>query len=108
MQCTQTGLFHITDNVTWLPDRLSLAYNRRKCEDILGADYRFDQLPRANQALVTRYGSLYQSATRVLYTNGMIDPWFGHGMVYSADAFSLVLNIERKEAIAFCIGIGVR
>lgn len=99
LQCTQSGLFQITDAVTWLPDHQSVAYNQRKCEDILGAGYRFDHLLRANAALATRYGSQYQSVTRVLYTNGMIDPWFTHGIVYSRDPSTTVLNIERKREL---------
>lgn len=95
-QCTQTGLFQITDNVTWLPNRVSLAYWQRRCEDILGTNgYRFAQLLRANAALQRRYGERQQSVTRVLYTNGMIDPWFNMGIVYSRDAQTRVLNIEH-------------
>lgn len=36
LQCTQTGLFQITDDVTWLPNRIPLEYHQKRCRDILG------------------------------------------------------------------------
>lgn len=94
-QCTQTGLFQITDSVTWLPNRVPLSYYQRRCEDALGAGYRFEELERANAALQRRYGAQHQHVTNVLYTNGMIDTWFNNGIVYSRDEHTTVLNIEH-------------
>lgn len=38
LQCTQLGLLSITDDNTWLPNRLEINYHLTACEDILGPE----------------------------------------------------------------------
>lgn len=38
LQCTQSALFQITDQVTWMPNRLELPYRVEQCKDVLGAE----------------------------------------------------------------------
>lgn len=100
LQCTQTGLFQITDEVTWLPHRIPFGYHEQKCNDIFGEQYDFSALTQANAALAKTYGTTFQSVSRVLYSNGRIDPWFTHGIVYSRDPQTVTVNIDRKSHAA--------
>lgn len=38
LQCTQMGLFQITDSVTWLPNRIEMEYHIQECQDVLGEE----------------------------------------------------------------------
>lgn len=38
LQCTQLGLFSITDDLTWLPNNLGIEYHLEKCNDIFGEE----------------------------------------------------------------------
>lgn len=96
LQCTQTGLFQITDSVSWLPNRIPLSFHQQECQDVLGEKYNFNLLNITNEGLRTAFGSLDQRVTSIIYTNGDIDPWYYHGIVYTHDHNSIVLNIDCK------------
>lgn len=38
LQCTQAGLFQITDSGTWLPNRIEFVFHVQECQDILGPE----------------------------------------------------------------------
>lgn len=67
--------------------------------------YVFETLRQANAGLINTFGSLDQRVTNVIYTNGDLDPWFGHGIIYTHDRDSVVFNIERKIFIVFFLVI---
>lgn len=53
----------------------------------------------ANAALIREFGSLYQSVTNVIYTNGGIDPWLYTGMLVSRDPRTIAMIIESKKIV---------
>lgn len=36
LQCTQSGLFEITDQYSWIPNRIPMSYRIKQCQDVLG------------------------------------------------------------------------
>lgn len=38
LQCTQSALFQITDDYTWMPNRIESPYRVEQCEDVLGEE----------------------------------------------------------------------
>lgn len=38
LQCTQLGLFSITDELSWLPNKVGYFYHFQKCTDIFGEE----------------------------------------------------------------------
>lgn len=37
LQCTQAGLFTMTDSFTWLPNRIPIEAHINTCQDVLGS-----------------------------------------------------------------------
>lgn len=62
--------------------------------------YNFNALQRSNEALKKNYGALGLSVSHVIYTNGRLDPWNAHGILYSNDPQNVVLNIEGTQTRA--------
>lgn len=81
LQCTQLGLFSVTDNDTWLPNGLEPEYHLQKCADIFGPRYEAIVLNPAVRQLQLQFGSLEQRISNILYTNGAIDPWLHNGIL---------------------------
>lgn len=85
LQCTQLGLFSVTDNTTWLPNGLEPEYHLQKCADIFGPQYEAIFLQPAVRQLQLQFGSLEQRINNILYTNGAIDPWLHNGILTTND-----------------------
>lgn len=96
MQCSQSGLFQITDSATWLPNRIEYEFYNTLCQDIFGEEFDTGLLRQANNGLRQSYGSLFQRVTNVIYTNGALDPWVTNGIQYTSDRDSIVLNIDSE------------
>lgn len=96
LTCTQLGLFPISDDTTWLPNRLFPEYHQQKCEHILGEEYSRGELTPAIIHLINQFGSLRQRITNVVYTNGEIDPWLHNGMMFTRDLNSETIQIPCK------------
>jgi len=94
IQCTQTGLFQVTDNWTWLPNYVELTFLATTCIDILGPDFTFDFIRGALDHLRNQYGSLYLRSSRTIFTNGDIDPKMYNGIIYTNDPESVALSIQ--------------
>lgn len=97
LQCTQLGLFSITDELSWIPNNLGIEYHLQKCSDIFGEAYEAILLQPSIVALQNEFGSLYQRVTNVVNTNGVIDTWLYNGMLLSRDVNSTVINIFCKS-----------
>lgn len=39
LQCTQAGMFRVTDQYNWLTNRLHIGYHLALCRDVLGDQY---------------------------------------------------------------------
>lgn len=96
LQCTQFGLFPLTHNESFLPDRLPRSYYEQKCQDIFGEQYNPLAFLVANLALVNEFGSINQHITRVIYTNGDIDPWLYNGLLATSSWNATVVTILRN------------
>ncbi|XP_037038170.1 putative serine protease F56F10.1 [Bradysia coprophila] len=95
IQCTQAGLFQITDDWTWLPNHVELLYQIAVCQDVLGPDYVFDHIRAALEFLRNQYGSLYLRSSRTIYTNGEVDPKMYNGIIYTTDPQSVAISIPE-------------
>lgn len=58
--------------------------------------YNADLLISANAGLIREFGSLNQSLTNVIYTNGGIDPWLYTGILASREPRTIVMLIDGK------------
>jgi len=94
IQCTQSGLFQVTDNFTWLPNYVEILHHIQICMDVLGEDYVFDNIRGALAFLSNQYGSLYLRSSRTIFTNGDIDPKMYNGIIYTNDPESVAFNIQ--------------
>lgn len=94
LQCTQLGMFSVTDETTWLPNVLSAEFHLNRCQQLFGDNYQPIALQPALRSLTVEFGALDQRITNILYTNGAIDPWLHSGMLYTRDQNATALLIE--------------
>ncbi|KAJ6632715.1 Thymus-specific serine protease [Pseudolycoriella hygida] len=93
IQCTQAGLFQVTDQWTWLPNHAELGYQAQVCINVLGPNYVFDFIRAALETLRNQYGSLYLRSSRTIFTYGEIDPKMYNGITYTDDPESVAISI---------------
>lgn len=80
-----------------------LAINLKTDYNIRMYFHRFNSalLPDANAALRIAFGGLQGRQTNTIFTNGFIDPWLYHGILFTNVDSSSVVSIERKYSIIF-------
>lgn len=61
--------------------------------------YDADLLISANAALIREVGSLNQSVTNVIYTNGGIDSWLYTGILVSREPRTTAMIIDSKRFV---------
>lgn len=50
-----------------------------------------------NPSLRNNFGSLYLSVDNVIFTNGYLDAWIYHGVIYTYAPNSIAINFERMH-----------
>lgn len=78
------------------PNVITADYHYGLCADIFGESYDRTAIEQASRALDIQYGSRNQQASRVVYTNGMLDPWIDHAITDDVILDSRVININCK------------
>lgn len=96
MQCSQTGLFQITDDHTWLPNRIQQDFHNASCQAVFGDQFDMNWITNALNGVRNSLGSYDLQVTNAIYTNGELDAWSNNGIWFTRDAGSIALNIARK------------
>lgn len=96
MQCSQTGLFQITDSFTWLPNRIEQGFHNASCEAVFGEQFDMNWITLAVNGIRNSLGSYDLRVSNAIYTNGELDAWSNNGIWFTQDPGSIALNIARK------------
>lgn len=96
MQCSQTGLFQITDNFTWLPNRIQQSFHNATCAAVFGEQFDMNWLTLALNGVRNSLGSYSLSVTNTIFSNGELDAYSGNGIWFTNEPNSIAYNIARK------------
>lgn len=72
-------------------------YRHQICTEAFGPEYDFERLHLAVINLRSVYGGRNLGVSRVIFTNGLLDTWFSHGITYYYESDSHVINIPGKD-----------
>ncbi|XP_037038173.1 putative serine protease K12H4.7 isoform X2 [Bradysia coprophila] len=94
LQCTQAGIFRVTDQFNWLSTRIDFGYHLNLCRDVLGDQYNSLNFMNAVYDLQLHFSEIYSLISNIVYTNGYIDPWLYDGVTQANAENATVINIE--------------
>ncbi|XP_075057974.1 putative serine protease K12H4.7 [Mixophyes fleayi] len=78
--CTEFGYFQSSDSPSQPFSGFPLSYHVQQCYDIYGADFNLSMVTGAVQQTNENYGGLNVQASRIIFPNGLIDPWHALGI----------------------------
>uniref|UniRef100_G3TR73 Serine protease 16 n=1 Tax=Loxodonta africana TaxID=9785 RepID=G3TR73_LOXAF len=78
--CTEFGFFQTTDSKYQSFSELPLRYFLKQCSDVFGSEYSFSALNRSAQALNKYYGGFNVKGSKIIFSNGSLDPWSALGI----------------------------
>ncbi|XP_068135323.1 putative serine protease K12H4.7 [Hyperolius riggenbachi] len=78
--CTEFGYFQSSDSSSQPFSGFPLSYHVQQCTDIYGNEFNLAMITGAIQQTVENYGGLNIESSRIVFPNGLIDPWHALGI----------------------------
>ncbi|XP_044147738.1 putative serine protease K12H4.7 [Bufo gargarizans] len=78
--CTEFGYFQSSDSVSQPFSGFPLSYHVQQCADIYGEAFTLSVITDAVQQTNENYGALNVQSSRIIFPNGLIDPWHALGI----------------------------
>ncbi|OCT80961.1 putative serine protease K12H4.7 isoform X1 [Xenopus laevis] len=94
--CTEFGFFQSTDSAAQPFSGIPLSYHVQQCSDIFGPEYNLSMVTDAVQQTNEYYGGLDIKGSRIVFSNGLIDPW--HRLGINADVSGDLIAIQMDGA----------
>ncbi|XP_075720092.1 putative serine protease K12H4.7 [Rhinoderma darwinii] len=92
--CTEFGYFQSSDSVFQPFSGFPLSYHVQQCTDIYGLAYNLSMVVGAIQQTNENYGGLNVQSSRIIFPNGLIDPWHALGINTNLSSDLLAFPIE--------------
>ncbi|XP_063771987.1 putative serine protease K12H4.7 [Pseudophryne corroboree] len=92
--CTEFGYFQSTDSHAQPFSGFPLRYHVQQCTDIYGAEFNLAMVTGAVQQTNENYGGLKVQASRIIFPNGLIDPWHALGITTNISSDLLAFPME--------------
>ncbi|KAM3932420.1 putative serine protease K12H4.7 [Leptodactylus fuscus] len=94
--CTEFGYFQSSDSISQPFSGFPLSYHVQQCSDIYGEDFNFPVVTAAIQQTNENYGGLNVQSSRIIFPNGLIDPW--HILGINASLSSDLVALPMQDA----------
>ncbi|XP_073437207.1 putative serine protease K12H4.7 [Dendrobates tinctorius] len=94
--CTEFGYFQSSDSVSQPFSGFPLSYHVQQCTDIYGKDFTLPTIAGAIQQTNENYGGLNVQSSRIIFPNGLIDPW--HALGINSNLSSDLLAFPMQDA----------
>uniref|UniRef100_A0A8C5M7A6 Serine protease K12H4.7 n=1 Tax=Leptobrachium leishanense TaxID=445787 RepID=A0A8C5M7A6_9ANUR len=94
--CTEFGFFQTTDSVSQPFSGFNISYFIQQCRDIFASSFNLSTVANAVQQTDEYYGGLKIQSSRIVFPNGLIDPW--HALGINTNLSSDVLAIQMQDA----------
>ncbi|XP_029472070.1 putative serine protease K12H4.7 isoform X1 [Rhinatrema bivittatum] len=79
--CTEFGFFQSTDSTNQPFSGFSLSYFVQQCTDIYGPEFNFTRIVNAVGQTNEMYGGFNIQSSRIVFSNGCVDPWHALGII---------------------------
>lgn len=76
-------------------NRITQEYRQSICEDTFGDNFVFERLQRNVADFLREHGGRKPAVAKVIFSNGMLDPWFTRGVMQSTQNDAHVINIQN-------------
>lgn len=76
-------------------NRVTQEYRQRICENTFGENFVFERLQRNVADFLLEHGGRNPAVTKVIFTNGMLNPWLTRGVMQSTQNDVHVINIQN-------------
>ncbi|XP_053314775.1 putative serine protease K12H4.7 [Spea bombifrons] len=92
--CTEFGFFQSTDSDSQPFSGFPLSYHIQQCSDIYGSAFNLSTVTDAVQQTNEYYGGFGIKSSRIIFPNGLIDPWHALGINsnLSSDCFAIQME----------------
>ncbi|KAM4042576.1 putative serine protease K12H4.7 isoform 2-T2 [Anomaloglossus baeobatrachus] len=97
--CTEFGYFQSSDSVSQPFSGFPLSYHVQQCTDIYGKGFILPTVVGAIQQTNENYGGLNVQSSRIIFPNGLIDPW--HALGINSNLSSDLLAFPMQDCIVF-------
>ncbi|KAM5163722.1 putative serine protease K12H4.7 [Mantella aurantiaca] len=94
--CTEFGYFQSSDSTSQPFSGFPLSYHVQQCSDIFGSEFNLSMVTAAVQQTNENYGGLNIQSSRIVFPNGLIDPW--HALGINMSLSSDVVAIPMQDA----------
>ncbi|KAM4771931.1 putative serine protease K12H4.7 [Rhinophrynus dorsalis] len=94
--CTEFGFFQSTDSASQPFSGFPLSYHVQQCIDIYGPTLNLTTIVDAVQQTNENYGALNIQGSRIIFPNGLIDPW--HALGIKTNISSDLISIQMEDA----------
>ncbi|XP_063298534.1 putative serine protease K12H4.7 isoform X1 [Pelobates fuscus] len=94
--CTEFGFFQSTDSLSQPFSGFPLSYYVQQCKDIFGPGFSLSSITDAVQQTNEYYGGLNIQSSRIIFPNGLIDPW--HALGINSNISYDVVAIQMQDA----------
>lgn len=76
-------------------NRVTQEYRQNICKNTFSQNFGVERLQRNVADLVREHGGRNPAVTRVIFSNGMLDPWLPRGITQSTQNDTHVINIQN-------------
>lgn len=76
-------------------NRVTQEYRQSICDNTFGENFVFERLQRNVADLLREHGGRNPAVTRVIFSNGMLDPWLPRGVMQSTQNDAHIINIQN-------------
>ncbi|XP_053565946.1 LOW QUALITY PROTEIN: putative serine protease K12H4.7 [Bombina bombina] len=94
--CTEFGFFQSSDSISQPFSGFPLRFYVQQCSDIYGPALTFSAIADSIQETNEYYGGFNIQGSRIIFPNGLIDPW--HALGINANLSSELLAIQMPDA----------
>lgn len=95
LQCTEFGQLKTTNPYSMFGNHVTQEYRQIICENTFGENFVFERLQRNVADLLREHGGRNLAVTRVIFSNGMLDPWVTRGITQSTQIDAHIINIPN-------------
>lgn len=92
--CTEFGYFQSSDSTSQPFSGFPLSYHIQQCADIYGSEFNLSMVSAAVQQTNENYGGLNIHSSRIVFPNGLIDPWHALGITRSLSADVVAIPMQ--------------
>ncbi|XP_056420864.1 putative serine protease K12H4.7 isoform X1 [Hyla sarda] len=78
--CTEFGYFQSSDSISQPFSGFPLSYHVQQCTDVYGKGFTLPVVNGAVEQTNENYGGLNVQSSRIIFPNGLIDPWHALGI----------------------------